>query len=326
MIETEITISINRKSDFDLVKQTIIAKKFDFPIVILEFEYHYQLSFTSNYEEWELDTAILECFPDYEFSSSLGNGNKEIRLQISRYQSDLSFDNWGRQIPDPLDETKYLIKRSNEKPEKFNRKVRVLFDENEYKYCINIFNGINKKSGEEGFLLGSDFKNNSNGVSKEILKDKLYKSSHEAFHSGCYKLQKIIHEDYNKYIENKKKETKKIQRIPRKTIRDFIKSCNNFDSEEILKNIDNKIVFEKAEGWKKQLIFEGIDGFKKYINSSNPEIISKGYSIDSNWIFELPEVTIRTYYYPKSEENSMRKYEKWSFLLNRNKIVRIIKK
>jgi len=58
-----------------------------------------------------LDTLILSGFPEYEFITDLEKGRKEIRLQISRYQSELSTDGWGRRIENPLDETKYLIKK-----------------------------------------------------------------------------------------------------------------------------------------------------------------------------------------------------------------------
>lgn len=92
MIETEITISVNRKSDIDSIKQKIIESRIQFPIYIFEYENHYQINFTSDYEEWELDSAILDCFSEYEFTTDLERGRKEIRLQISRYQSELSTD------------------------------------------------------------------------------------------------------------------------------------------------------------------------------------------------------------------------------------------
>ena len=113
MIETEISISINRKSDIDVIKKIIIDANISSPIYIYEYESHFNLALTSDYEQWELDSAILECFPEYEFTSELSNGKKEIRLQLSRYQSELSTDDWGRPIDNPLDETKYLIKKSN---------------------------------------------------------------------------------------------------------------------------------------------------------------------------------------------------------------------
>jgi hypothetical protein len=106
MIETEVSIVINRKSDIDLIEQKIIESKIQFPVYIREYEFSYQINFTSDYEEWELDTAILNLFPGYEFTTDLEKGRKEIRVQISRYQSDLCTDGWGRLLDNPLDETK----------------------------------------------------------------------------------------------------------------------------------------------------------------------------------------------------------------------------
>lgn len=119
MIETEISIIVNRKTDIDLIQQKIIENNFRFPVYVLEFEEGFQIKTTSDYEEWELDTLILNSFPEYEFTTDLEKGRKEIRLQISRYQSELSTDGWGRRIENPLDETKYLIKN------RF-RKLRIL--------------------------------------------------------------------------------------------------------------------------------------------------------------------------------------------------------
>ena len=110
MIETEISITVNRKSDITLLEQTIVGNKFQFPVYIREYEFSYQINFTSDYEEWELDTAILNSFPGYEFTTDLEKGRKEIRVQISRYQSELSTDGWGRRIENPLDETKNIGK------------------------------------------------------------------------------------------------------------------------------------------------------------------------------------------------------------------------
>ena len=85
MIETEISITVNRKPDINLIEQKIIENKFQFPIYIREYEFSYQINFMSDYEEWELDTAILNSFPGYEFTKNLEKGRKEIRIQIMRY-------------------------------------------------------------------------------------------------------------------------------------------------------------------------------------------------------------------------------------------------
>ena len=156
MIETQITILINRKSDIEQVKEKVIEANIRFPVYLLEYEDHYEIDFASDYEEWELDTVILSVFPDYEFTSSPGKGKKEIRLQISRYQSELSTDGRGRPIENPLNETKYLVKKSKNPTKGVKSVVKVLFHNDEKVYHVNIIPGIEKSPERErkGFLAG----------------------------------------------------------------------------------------------------------------------------------------------------------------------------
>lgn len=328
MIETDITILVNRKSDIELIKQKIIGCKIQFPIYILEYENHYQLNLTSNYEEWELDTAILECFPEYEFTSDLERGRKEIRLQLSRYQSELSTDDWGRQIEDPLNETKYLIKKSGNKTEKINPEIKVLFENNEQHYYINIVDGINHTSGEEGFLLLTEFKTRIAGNHAEFFKDKLYANPREAFYSGIHKMQKIVDQDFKEYLENKKKKQREQQKIPRKIIRDFINSCNQSESEGICKNLDEEIVFEKIKNWQTKLKIVGIKEFKEYVESPKQEFCSRNLKIRSTWDFNMPSVTIGVKYFPISTSNeneigNIQQYRQIRFVFKGDKIISI---
>jgi hypothetical protein len=62
MIETEISITVNRKPDINLIEQNY-RKQISISTYIREYEFSYQINFTSDYEEWELDTAILNSFP-----------------------------------------------------------------------------------------------------------------------------------------------------------------------------------------------------------------------------------------------------------------------
>lgn len=120
MIETTISITINRKSDIEVIQDKIIEQKFQFPIYIREYESHFQLDFTSDYEEWELDSEILDCFPDYEYTNDIGSGKKEIRIEILRYQSEYSVDIYGRRNTSPLKEIKFLVKKKTEKKHQFH--------------------------------------------------------------------------------------------------------------------------------------------------------------------------------------------------------------
>lgn len=328
MIETEITILVNRKSDIDLIKQKIIDSKIQFPIYILEYKNHYQINFVSDYEEYELESSILECFPEYEFTSDLERGRKEIRLQLSRYQSELSTDDWGRPIENPLDEIKYLIKKSNGKPEKFNPEIKVLFEDKEQCYYINIVDGINQTSGEKGFLLLNEFKTKNIGNGTDFFKDRLYKSLFEAFNSGCLKMQNVVNKDFANHIENRKKELRELQKLPRKIIRDFINACNKSDNEGILKNLAKTVIFEKRTHWQTELRIEGIEELKEYIKSPNQELCARNLTIRSSWDFNLPNVTIGVKYFPVStnsenEISNTQQYRRIRFVLKENKIVSI---
>ena len=326
MIETNISISVNRKSDITLLEQTIMGNKFQFPVYIREFEFSYQINFTSDYEEWELDTAILSSFPGYEFTTDLEKGRKEIRVQISRYQSELSTDGWGRRIENPLDETKYLVKVSTNKPEKFNPKIKVFFEDKEQYYFVNIVEGVNSATKEKGFLLLDHFKTNETDQAT-FFKDRLYKSPLEAFHSGYYKLSDLVNKDFSTYLDNKKKEIRAIQKIPRKIIRDFINACNNSDEDGVLKNLAENIVFEKRKHWKTTFETEGVSKFKDYLNSSKQELYRKDFKIRSSWNIKLPYVTIGIKYFPSSVDKSNQfnlKYKEFEFVLKDNKIIQII--
>jgi len=326
MIETEIAITVNRKADIDLIEQKIIENKIMFPVYIREYEFSYQINFTSDYEQWELDTAILSAFPGYEFTTDLDRGRKEIRIQISRYQSELSTDGWGRPIDNPLNETKYLVRKAVQKAEKFSPTIKVLFEDKEQYYFVNIVGGTNRATEENGFLILNHFTSNKTDGAT-FFKDRLYKTPSEAFHSGYYKLSEIVDRDFSTYLENKKKEIRAIQKQPRKIIRDFINACNKADESSILKNLDENFVFQVRKNWQPISDIEGLLRFKQYLNSSEQQLCGKDFKIGSSWSFSLPNVTIGVKYFPHPTEQNMhpfQKYEQVKFVLNDNKIVSIL--
>ncbi len=329
MIGTEITILIYRKSDLDTIKEKICRRKVSVPIFIIEYENHYEIKFSSDYEEWELDSAITECFSDYEFTTDIARGKTEIRAQIARYQSEFSTDGWGRQIENPLNEVKYLIKKVAKTPEKFNPKVKVLFQENIQDYCINIVNGENKTTGEKGYLLLNYFKEKSEENSAvEVLKDRLYKSPIEAFNYGFLKLQEIVAKDFKDFEEQQKKELRDEQKLPRKIIREFINSCNNFDVDGIAKTLTDNVVYERRVNWRTELKIVGIDKFIEFIKSIDQDLCSKNFKIRSQWNFGLNSITIGVKFFPPSTDNEMKsflKYHQFCFVLIDNKIQEIIK-
>jgi len=322
-METQLSILINRKSDEELIRKSIINCKIQFPIYIFEYEEHFEVNITSDYEEWELDTEILKCFPEYEFTKNLEKGRKEIRLQVSRYQSELCTDGWLRPIESPLDETKYLVRKSKNKSTKFNPKITVLFDDNEQYYYVNIINGIDKNSGEKGFLLLNEFKTINDKNESEILKDKLYKKPIEAFHFGYHKMQDLVNNDFEEYLKGKKKEIRRQQRMPRKMIRDFIEACNKNDFEGIFKNLNQYVIFEKRTSGKKESAFRGIRELKDYIKSEKQELCNMDFKIRSSWDFNLPKnITIGVKYFSDSKNNNKMtlKYIRFIFELQNDKI------
>lgn len=326
MIETQISILINRKSDIQGIKNCIVSSKIQFPVYICEYEENFTANFTSDYEEWELDKEILNCFPDYVFTENLEKGHKEIRLQISRYQSQLCTDVWGRPLENPLDETKYLVKNSKNKTTRFNPRITVLFEDKEQSYYVNIVNGVNKNTEEKGFLLLNEFRSKDENGEYEILKDRLYKTPLEAFHNAQNKMEVVVDSDFEEYLKNKKKEIRKRQRIPRKKVRDFIKSCNENDLGGILKNLDENFIFQRNVKWKTESEFNGVEAFRKYIESKGQDLCGMGFKIRSSWNIDLPvSITIGVKYYPDSanKDNMKLKYRQYKFEFKNDKIIRI---
>lgn len=327
MVATEIAISVNRKSDIEVVQQKIISHNIQFPVYIREYETLYQIDFTSDYEEWELDTEILGCFPDYEFTTDLEKGRKEIRIQIHRYQSELSSDGWGRQIENPLNETKYLVRKSTAKSEKFNPRITVLFEGEEQRYYVNIVNGINTETEEKGFLLLDNFKSADRGEDTKILGNRLYRSSLDAFHDGYNKLGEMVDADFIKYLEDKKRETREIEKLPRKIVRDFITACNKSDVDGMVKNMDEHISYERRLNWKTLLSADGKKEFLDYLVSPEQNLMGKDFKIRSSWSINLPNLNIGVKYLPPSVDKTKQfnlKYGEIKFVLKDNKIVQII--
>jgi hypothetical protein len=328
MIETELDIRINRKSDILIIADSLKQQKIQSPIFIMEYENHFQIKLRSNYEEWELDSVLLNLFPDYEFTENVDCRRKEIRLQLSRYQSAFCTDNWGRPIENPLNETKNLIKKSSEKSLRFNPQIKVLFEDNEQQYFINIINGINKKTEEEGFLLLNEFKFKNDKNDVEILKDRLYKTQIEAFDSGYNKIQELVNNDFNKYVEIKKKEKREQQKLPRKIIRYFINSCNKSENEGIFKDLNEDVIFEKRINWQLKIRIEGIKRLKEYLESPSQEFCARNLKIRSSWDFNLSSITIGVKFLTESNNNetvleNILQYSRITFELKDDKIIHI---
>jgi hypothetical protein len=209
MIETNLCLIVNRKEDIELIENILRNQKVQSPIFILEFEDSFKINFMSDYEQWEMDKAIINAFPNYEFKEDLGNGRKEIRIQLSRQHSPFSTDGWGRPIDYPMNETKYLIKKSKEEITKFSPQIKVLFEDLEKYYYVNIINGINKANNQKGYLVLEEFREYNKEKDVGFLKNSLFENPMNAFSDGLREIDRLAYLDFQDYLKAKKRNKKK---------------------------------------------------------------------------------------------------------------------
>ncbi|RKT01806.1 hypothetical protein [Chryseobacterium defluvii] len=328
MIETQIHISVNRKTDIDMIKNILIRNKIESPVYITEYGEHFAINFTSTYEEWELDKYICDAFPGYELTTDLHRGRKEIRLEVSRFQSKLCTTDWGYPIDDPLNETKYLIKKITDVPVQFNPEIKVLFGSDERTYHINIIPGINNSTHQKGFLLLKEFEKEADPETAEFFPDTLYETQLDAFYRGKDRLENVVDKDYAEYLAFKKKKKQQREKIPRKIVREFIKGCNNNDCDTIIKNISENLHFEIRKNWRQKLVVDGIEEFKNYVDCSYQEICSRDFKIKSSWLFRDDDIAINleTSLPPKESEEPIKGYYRigMNFRLINENITQII--
>lgn len=209
MIETYLGLIVNRKDDIEPIQELLRAQKIKAPVFILEFENHFTINFTNDYEYWELENEIIKIFPDYEFTENLGNGRKEIRIEFSRQQSEFSTDNWGRPLENPINQTKYLIKKSKDVPEKFSPQIKVLFEDFDEYYYVNIISGIDKATEQTGYLLLDEFREFDKKKECAFFKNQLFKTPKEAYLAGVNRINSLAEQDFKEYLLAKKKNSRK---------------------------------------------------------------------------------------------------------------------
>ena len=212
MIETYLSLTVNRKSDIELIQGLLIEHEIKAPIVIVEFEDRYEINFTSAYEQWELESEVLKAFPKYEFTQNLGKGRKEIRIEFSRQQSNFSTDDWGRPLENPINETKYLVKKAVDKIVRFSSQVKVFFGDSEKLYHMKITSGIDKVNDRTGYLVLDDFREFEKPEDTGFLKNELYETPMKAFRAGVREINTIAESDFEDYVKahksNKRKKKK----------------------------------------------------------------------------------------------------------------------
>ncbi|WP_118976518.1 hypothetical protein [Taibaiella koreensis] len=210
MIEYELTITLNRLGDIADVEAILKSQKIQSPIFVIRFEEDILIKFTAGYEHYELNREIEGRFKGYSFTADTGNGKKEVRIKIHRYQSPFSTNGWGRPIENPLDETVYLIKNYAPKERRLNPEVKVLFEDTEKYYYINIIRGIYKETEEKGFLLRESFDDLSESQSKDLpFLPKLYGEVSEAYWKGYSRIEQHAKQQFEEYLKEKKKQSRK---------------------------------------------------------------------------------------------------------------------
>lgn len=210
MIETKICLTLERKSDIQLIEKILKNEIIDAPIFILELEDTIEVRFKGHYEYRELDNEIMEYFPEYEFISDYEANEEEIRMQIFRYQDRSFIDDWNKSL-DALDETIYLVKKTSRKitpkSELFNPKVRVLFEDIEKNYFINIVKGVDSSKTKHGFIVIDSFEEGD--IERDILINEPFDNRIDAFWAGYDKLDTIVEKDFEKYKQKAKRKKKR---------------------------------------------------------------------------------------------------------------------
>ncbi len=330
MIITEIQLTINRKSDIETVRERLVAAKLQCPVYFLEYESSIDVRLASEYEEWELEQSLAEAFPGYHFTSDIENGRKEVRMILSRYQSPLSTDGWGRQIESPLDQVKYLVKISKRKEERFNPEVKVLFGDETVSYYVHMVEGVNRNTQERGYLLLNDFYSRDPDNETEVLKDYLYPGHLEAFHWGIEKMKPLVDQDFEGYLARKKKEKQEAEKLPRKLIRNFIQACNVSDCNGVLGYVDDEIIFEKNKFSPNIVRSKGKVAFEKLIRGIGQDLCGQGFKIGSSWRFAQDgwiEIRPKSVLIPRSDSSPTGRgyvYRNFRFRINDGKITHIV--
>ncbi|HEY8690782.1 MAG TPA: hypothetical protein VIM07_16210 [Chitinophagaceae bacterium] len=189
MLDISFDIELNDKEDLNTLTSILKQLGLEKPIYIVELENAYLINFESEYQyDGEIENEMIKVYSDYEFTGEIGTGQRNIKMIIRSTQSPLSSDNWGRQLnSDTIEKVKYFIKKSeaheNTSP---NPVFKVLLDDFEKEYTVNIVPGINSATNEKGFLVVKEI--TSEIEKPDLLINELFADRSTAFWKGYYKL------------------------------------------------------------------------------------------------------------------------------------------
>lgn len=210
MLDVSFDIELNDKEDLNALTFILKQLGLEKPIYIVELESAYLISFESEYQyNGEIENQMIKVFPDYEFTNEAGPMLLNIKMIIRSTQSPFSSDNWGRQLnSDTIEKVKYFIKKS-EKVENTcpNPVFKVLLDDFEKEYTVNIVPGINSATNEKGYLVVKEIE--SEIEKPDLLINELFADRSTAFWKGYHKLIPQVEIDFEEFKKTKKGKRKK---------------------------------------------------------------------------------------------------------------------
>jgi hypothetical protein len=220
MLQISINLTLNDKDKIKVLLDTITKCNLDTPVYIVEFEDFYEVSFESDYEQYELVKDFASNFKNYELVDNIESGKEDILLAIHRTQSAFSTDGWGRRWnEDDINSSTYLVKKRKKKESTPpQNKFSVLFGDTLKDYEVCIYERSYKNSDEKRYVVAKDFV--EEGEKPEILSEAL-PSVTEAFWFGYRMLQPKIESDFEEYQkEIKKKKRSQLRKAQNKADKD----------------------------------------------------------------------------------------------------------
>lgn len=154
MLQISINIELFDKQHIKLLLEIIKKQSISNAVFITEHQDRFQIIFENDYEQYELQQEIGNCFKGFSYTSNIDNNIEEVKLAIHITQSAMSTDNWGRQWNEnDINTSKYLVKRKTAIPDIPNPKFWVLFGQELRTFAVDIRPGVNKHNDEKGYVI-----------------------------------------------------------------------------------------------------------------------------------------------------------------------------
>jgi hypothetical protein len=208
MLQISINIELFDKQHIKLLLEIIKKQSISNAVFITEHQDRFQIMFENDYEQYELQQKIGNCFEGFSYTTNIDNNIEEVKLAIHITQSAMSTDNWGRQWNEnDVNTSKYLVKRKIAIPDIPNPKFWVLFGQELRTFAVDIRPCVNKLNNQIGYIVVNDKTNKKEEA--ELLVDKLFQNVSSAFWEGFRLLGPEIEEEYLAYTKELKKKARK---------------------------------------------------------------------------------------------------------------------